>query len=84
MNNLEPLLSHELTVIQKIIRDETWLEGERRGRYVPPSDRAVRENVCQIILRIGAQIRASATEATAQGLNCESVTYSEHVHHRAA
>lgn len=47
----------ELPVIDKIIRDETWLEGERRGCWVSPHDPVVRENVCRVILRIGAELR---------------------------
>jgi hypothetical protein len=63
MKDYEYILTHQCSVIDKIIRDETWLEGERRGRFVPPSDRIVRENVCKVILCIGAQLRASATKA---------------------
>ena len=48
----------EVPVIAKIVRDETWLEGERRRRPVSPEDPVVRENVCQVVLRIGAQLRA--------------------------
>jgi len=53
----------ELHVIQKIIADETWLEGERRGRPVDPHDPAVVATVCEIVLRIGAELRASLAEA---------------------
>jgi hypothetical protein len=52
-------LFRELQVIQKIIQDETWLEGERRGCYVSPDDPVVRENVCCVVLRIGQELRAS-------------------------
>lgn len=47
----------EVPVIAKIVRDETWLEGERRRQPVSPEDPVVRENVCQVVLRIGAQLR---------------------------
>lgn len=57
----DPVLQHEIPVIQKIIEDETWLEGERRGCSVPPTDDVVRERVCEVILRIGQQLRESAT-----------------------
>ncbi len=67
MNPTDPILFRELPVIQKIIQDETWLEGERRGCAVLPSDRIVRDRVCEIILRIGQQLRdslsASGSEA---------------------
>lgn len=59
MYSEDPILRCQLPLIQKIIEDETWLEGERRGCPVPPSDPQVRENVCRVILRIGSQLRAS-------------------------
>jgi hypothetical protein len=59
MNSVDPVLFRELPVIRKIIEDETWLEGERRGCPVSPYDPAVREKVCLVILRIGAQLRES-------------------------
>jgi hypothetical protein len=59
MHPHDPVVVRQLPVIQKIIRDETWLEAERRGCYVPPTDPAVRENVCSVVLRVGAQLRAS-------------------------
>ena len=59
MNPLDPVLFRELPVIHKIIQDEMWLEGERRGCHVAAHDVVVRENVCGVILRIGQQLRAS-------------------------
>ncbi len=47
----------ELPAIEKIIADETWLEGERRGCPVPPDDPVVVERVCEIVLRIGQKLR---------------------------
>jgi hypothetical protein len=44
-------------VIEKIVRDETWLEAERRGKFVSPDDPVVRENVCLVVLRVGEQLR---------------------------
>jgi hypothetical protein len=55
----DPILPRELPVIQKIIEDETWLEGERRGCLVSPHDPVVCDNVCQVVLRIGSQLRQS-------------------------
>jgi hypothetical protein len=63
---VDPVVFREIPVIRKIIQDETWLEGERRGCPVAPTDSIVRENVCRIILRIGQQLRDSFTTA---GLN---------------
>ena len=59
MNHFDPVLFRELPVISKIIQDETWLEGERRGCAVPSYDANVRENVCRVILRIGQELRES-------------------------
>jgi len=58
---IEPTLLRQLPVIQKVIQDETWLEAERRGCPVSPQDPAVRENVCQVILRIGRELREKLT-----------------------
>lgn len=57
MNHLDPIVTRELPVIHKIIADETWLEGERRGCAVSPHDPVVRERVCSVVLRIGQQLR---------------------------
>ena len=59
MAQLDPVIFRELPVIQKIIHDETWLEGERRGCFVPPSDPVVLENVCRVVLRVGRELRES-------------------------
>ena len=53
----DPIIRRQLVVIEKIIRDETWLEGERRGGPVSPEDPTVLEHVCGIILRIGQNLR---------------------------
>lgn len=61
MSQIDPVVRRELPVIDKIIRDETWLEGERRGCPVSPRDPAVRENVCRVVLRIGQNLRDKFT-----------------------
>ena len=61
----DPILFRELPVIRKIIDDETWLEGERRGCYVPRDDQAVRARVCEIVLRVGKELRDSLTASLA-------------------
>ncbi len=58
MARLDPIVFRELPVIQKIIADEMWYEGERRGCPVSADDPVVRENVCAVVLRIGAELRA--------------------------
>jgi hypothetical protein len=62
MTHLDPIISSELPVIQRIIQDETWLEGERRGCFVLSGDPLVQEHVCQVILRIGQDLRQSVME----------------------
>ena len=57
VNPCDQVLVREIPVIRQIIRDETWLEGERRGCQVPANDRVVRENVCRVVLRIGQRLR---------------------------
>ncbi|WP_414664779.1 hypothetical protein [Horticoccus sp. 23ND18S-11] len=47
-------------MLEKIIADETWLEGERRGRPVEPTDPVVRHHVCSVVLRVGADLRERA------------------------
>jgi hypothetical protein len=66
MAQLDPVILRELPVIRKVIQDETWYEGERRGCPVPPEDPVVRENVCQVILRIGCELRASLAAKLAE------------------
>lgn len=61
----DPVIRHQLPCIARIIRDETWLEAERRGHTVPPDDPVVRANVCAVILRIGARMRADAIQQIA-------------------
>lgn len=57
-SNLDPVVTQQLPHIARIIQDETWLEGERRGQPVSPDDPAVRAKVCDVVLRIGADLRA--------------------------
>ncbi len=59
MNSPDPVVLRQLPVIHKIIQDETWLEGERRGCKVATDDPVVRENVCRVVLRVGQQLRDS-------------------------
>jgi hypothetical protein len=66
MKTSDPVLFRELPIIQKIIDDETWLEGERRGCHVSPDDQVVREKVCEIVLRVGQELRESLTAAIAK------------------
>lgn len=63
----DPVLARELPIIRQIIRDETWLEGERRGCEVQKDDCAVKENVCRVVLRIGQQLRDSIEKQSRTG-----------------
>jgi hypothetical protein len=58
----DPVMISQLPVIRKIIQDETWLESERRGCAVTADDHVVRERVCEVILRIGQQLREAMTQ----------------------
>ncbi len=58
----DPVVISQLPVIRKIIQDETWLEAERRGCAVTPDDHVVRERVCEVVLRIGQQLREVMTQ----------------------
>lgn len=66
MNPSDPTLFVQVQYVKKIIEDETWLEGERRGQPVSPDDAVVRENVCQVILRVGREMRFAALAALGQ------------------
>lgn len=57
MKTLDPVIDRQFPLISKIVADETWLEGERRGRPVDARDPVVQEKVCEIILRMGAGMR---------------------------
>ena len=65
MQKLDPVIFRQLTIIHKIIEDETWLEGERRGCWVSVDDPAVRENICQVVLRIGREMRETVSKTLA-------------------
>ena len=58
-------LFREVLMIQKIVQDEVWLESERRGYNVSENDPIVREKVCEVVLRIGAEMRKSVKQTMA-------------------
>ncbi len=60
MNTFDPVVTCELPWVQKILEDETWLEGERRHQAVSIDDPVVVERVCNILLSEGANLRARA------------------------
>lgn len=71
--NHDPVVVRELPVIRKIIEDETWLEGERRGCRVNADDRIVRDRVCEVVLRIGQQMRDAITASITGSMRVERV-----------
>jgi hypothetical protein len=62
MSHSDPIVALEIPLIRKIIQDETWLEGERRGCLVIAADPIVQERVCEIILRLGQELRMKLTD----------------------
>jgi len=50
MSSLSEFILEELPEVERIVRDECWLEGERRGGPVPPTDPTIRAKVADIIL----------------------------------
>jgi hypothetical protein len=56
----------QLPYIAKIIEDETWLEGERRGCAVDRRDPVVLERVCSIVLEMGSSLRDRALATAAR------------------
>ena len=64
----DPIVTRaQLPLIAKIIDDETWLEGERRGAPVLRHDPVVLERVCAIVLEIGGSLRERAAVAQRAG-----------------
>lgn len=50
------IIRAEIPLIQKIIQDETWYEGERRRCPVDSRDSTVRMRVVDVILRCGDKL----------------------------
>lgn len=61
-NSLDSIVKAELPLIQRVIEDETWLEGERRGCFVAQNDPVVLARVCEIVLSIGARLREELSQ----------------------
>jgi hypothetical protein len=57
----------EIPEIERVVRDECWLEGERRGCPVDRRDPVVRTRVVEIILSsFGARLREELTQRRAR------------------
>ena len=70
VNALDPVVEKQMPVIQKIIDDETWLDGDRRGCYVRKSDPVVINNVCSVIMRVGRELRQTFSGASSEREPC--------------
>jgi hypothetical protein len=57
MDTPDPVMKRQLPLIAKIVSDETWLEGERRGQPVEPRDPVVQLKVSTIVLALGQSMR---------------------------
>lgn len=58
MNSESEFIQRELPDIAQIVHNECWLEGQRRGCKVEPSDDVVRQRVADIILSgVGEHLR---------------------------
>jgi len=81
---LDPVVLNEIPLIRKIIRDETWYEGERRGCWVSSNDPVVKENVCRVICRVGEELRRNLTAQIAAGGQPDGCSVQESKNTRAA
>ena len=50
MSHEVEIIHAEISDVREIIRNECWLEGERRGSPVDPHDDLIRDRVADIIL----------------------------------
>ncbi len=58
MDKESEFIRSEIPAVENIIRTECWLEGERRGVPVDPSDNVIQVRVADIILDgAGAHLR---------------------------
>jgi hypothetical protein len=76
--HFDPVVVRQVPLIKKIIADETWLEGERRRCAVSPNDPVVREKVCQVVLRIGAEMRESINRSLGHPSDNRTAPPSDH------
>ena len=60
MTSPAQIIHNQLDLVAKVTRDEQWLEGERRGCYVPPCDKIVQARVFAIAMQHGAEWREKA------------------------
>jgi hypothetical protein len=64
MNEESEFIHNEIPDVAEIVRNECWLEGQRRGCAVEPTDDFVRQRVADIILGgAGAYMRWRHSQA---------------------
>jgi hypothetical protein len=62
MRNESEIIRAEIPDVARIVSDECWLEGERRGEPVSPHDEEIQCRVAEIIIaEAGAVLRARHT-----------------------
>jgi hypothetical protein len=61
-NKIDPLkvIKAEIPIIQKILNDETWYEGERRHCTVDMQDIEIQKKVAEICINKNTEIRIEA------------------------
>jgi hypothetical protein len=58
MNHESEIIRAEIPDLKRIVENECWLEGERRGRAVDAHEETIQQRVAQIILGgAGAYLR---------------------------
>jgi len=60
-NNL--VIKEEIKIIQNIIKDELWYEGERRHCFIDPNDQQVQSKVLIIVKNNGDKITNKAIKS---------------------
>ena len=59
----------EIPEVRQIFHNEVWLEGERRHRDVEWRDPEIVNRVCEILLRIGFELRDKALKQLGDSKN---------------
>ena len=54
------IIMDQCEVVAQIVRDETWLEGERRKIFVAEHDPIVQLRVAEVILKEGGKMRSKS------------------------
>ena len=67
MSRETEIIRAEIPEVERIVKNECWLESERRGCHVGPHDDVIRRRVADIILAgAGASIREHCCRTTQQ------------------